>query len=208
MASPVYRRVKRGADAVVAAACLIVLSPVVGVAAWAVRRSMGSPVLFKQVRAGRDGAPFEVLKLRTMRALEPGEADFSDDAQRLTPLGSRLRDWSLDELPQLVNVLRGDMSLVGPRPLPMIYVPRYSERQCRRLDVLPGITGLAQVEGRNTLDWDERFEMDVWYVEHQSFRLDLSILLRTAGRVVARQGISAEGAATMREFNPASNGSG
>lgn len=157
-------------------------------------------MLFRQQRAGRDGVPFELLKFRTMRPLLPGEAAYADDAARLSPFGERLRRTSLDEMPQLVNVLRGDMALVGPRPLPVEYVERYDARQRRRLEVRPGITGWAQVNGRNALDWPERLELDVWYVENRSLALDLRILARTVRAVVSRQGVSGDGVATMTEF--------
>ena len=157
-------------------------------------------MLYRQQRAGKHGQPFELLKFRTMRDLRPGEDQYADDEARLTPLGRRLRAWSLDELPQLVNVLRGEMSLVGPRPLPTIYVDRYSPEQRRRLDVTPGITGWAQVNGRNAVGWDERLRLDVWYVDQASLWLDLRILARTVKQVLTGHGVSAEGHATMPEF--------
>jgi lipopolysaccharide/colanic/teichoic acid biosynthesis glycosyltransferase len=161
---------------------------------------MGSPVLFSQERAGRDGVPFVLLKLRTMSNVDPGEAAANDDEARLTPFGARLRAWSLDELPQLWNVLRGDMALVGPRPLPLVYVDRYSPRERRRLEVRPGISGLAQVSGRNELTWDEKFALDVDYVTRRSLALDVRILWRTVTTLLRRKGISAPGHATMPEF--------
>ena len=200
MPSRVYLAVKRAGDVVAAAAGLVVAAPVLAGVAVAVRRSMGPPVLFRQQRAGRGGVPFELLKFRTMRGLVEGEDPFASDADRLTPLGRRLRAWSLDELPQLVNVLRGQMSLVGPRPLPMVYVERYSPEQRRRLEATPGITGWAQVNGRNAVDWDERLRLDVWYVDHASLVLDLRILGRTLRQVLGRRGVTAEGHATMPEF--------
>ena len=185
---------KRALDVIVATAALAVLSvPMLAVAA-VVRVAMGSPVLFRQVRPGRGGEPFTLLKFRTMR---PGPGT---DAERLTSIGRWLRRTSVDELPELWNVLAGDMSLVGPRPLLVEYLDLYSARQARRHDVRPGLTGLAQVEGRNLLDWDERLELDVRYVETHTLRLDLSILWRTIGMVVRREGISAEGEATMAAF--------
>jgi lipopolysaccharide/colanic/teichoic acid biosynthesis glycosyltransferase len=185
---------KRALDVIVATAALAVLSvPMLAVAA-VVRVAMGSPVLFRQVRPGRGGEPFTLLKFRTMR---PGPGT---DAERLTSIGRWLRRTSVDELPELWNVLVGDMSLVGPRPLLVEYLDLYSDRQARRHDVRPGLTGLAQVEGRNLLDWDERLELDVRYVETHTLRLDLSILWRTIGMVVRREGISAEGEATMAAF--------
>ena len=185
---------KRALDVVVATAALAVLSvPMLAVAA-VVRVAMGSPVLFRQVRPGRGGVPFTLLKFRTMR---PGPGT---DAERLTPIGRWLRRTSVDELPELWNVLVGDMSLVGPRPLLVEYLDLYSARQARRHEVRPGLTGLAQVEGRNLLDWDERLELDVRYVETHTLRLDLSIIRRTIGMVVRREGINAEGEATMAAF--------
>jgi lipopolysaccharide/colanic/teichoic acid biosynthesis glycosyltransferase len=194
---------KRLLDVTVAGAALLVGAPVLAGVALAVRTRLGAPVLFRQRRTGRGGAPFTLLKFRTMRPAPPGAWDPSTDATRLTPLGRALRRWSLDELPQLWNVLAGDMSLVGPRPLPMEYLPRYSARQARRLAVTPGITGWAQVNGRNATDWPERFELDVWYVEHRSLALDLRILARTAWQVVAGRGVTQSGEATMREFTGA-----
>ena len=187
---------KRVLDIAVAAPALALLAPVVLLVAVAIRIGMGSPVLFRHRRAGYRGRPFTLLKFRTMR---PGAPD-EPDAARLTRLGGLLRAASLDELPQLWNVLRGDMSLVGPRPLLMEYLERYSPAQARRHEVLPGITGLAQVSGRNALTWEEKFALDVWYVDHQSLRLDLQILWRTLVAVVRRSGVSAPGHATMPYF--------
>ena len=160
-----------------------------------IRLRMGSPVLFRQQRPGADGHPFMLFKFRTMR-----EGEALPDAQRLTPLGIALRRASLDELPQLFNVLRGDMSLVGPRPLLMEYLPLYSPRQARRHELRPGITGWAQVHGRNATSWPERFELDVWYVEHRSFGLDLKILWLTLARVFSGADVSQPGQATMEKF--------
>ena len=187
---------KRALDLAVALPALVLLAPVVLLVAVAVRVCMGSPVLFRHRRAGYRGRPFTLLKFRTMRPGAPGEPD---DA-RLTRLGALLRAASLDELPQLWNVLGGDMSLVGPRPLLMEYLERYSPEQARRHEVLPGITGLAQVRGRNALSWEEKFALDVWYVDHASLRLDLYILWRTLVAVIRRSGVSAPGHATMPVF--------
>jgi len=186
--------VKRLVDVSLAGTALVVTGPLLAAAALAVRATMGRPVLFSQVRPGRGGRPFTVRKLRTMT---PGGGD---DAVRLTPLGRLLRAASVDELPQLWNVLRGDMSLVGPRPLLMAYLARYTPQQARRHEVLPGITGWAQIHGRNALSHEEKFRLDVWYVDHWSLALDARILAATLWRVVARSGISAEGHATMPEF--------
>jgi lipopolysaccharide/colanic/teichoic acid biosynthesis glycosyltransferase len=191
---------KRSFDVAVSAALLAVAALPMAAIAGAVRVTLGSPVLFRQPRPGRDEVPFTLCKFRTMRAPRPGEDALATDADRLTPLGRWLRRTSLDELPTLWNVLRGDLSLVGPRPLLMAYLPRYSAEQRRRHEVKPGVTGLAQVEGRNDLTWDEQFALDVWYVEHRSFALDLRILGRTLRAVVSGAGVSQEGRATRDEF--------
>jgi len=199
--SPLYALGKRTFDLVLALTLLVLLSPLLALVAVAVRVTLGAPVLFAQTRPGRFGAPFRIYKFRTMRAPTPGAAgDPSTDAARLTRLGVLLRKLSLDELPELWNVVRGEMSLVGPRPLLLQYLPLYSVRQSRRHEVRPGITGWAQVNGRNALDWPERLELDVWYVEHAGFLLDLRILLRTAFVVLSRRGISGAGSATMTPF--------
>ena len=168
--------------------------------ALAIRVQMGAPVLFRQERAGMDGVPFTLVKFRTMTVREGDSFDPSEDGVRLTPLGRRLRRLSLDELPQVWNVLRGDMALVGPRPLPTVYVERYDERQRGRLAVRPGITGLAQVSGRNAISWEDKLEVDVEYVERRSVSLDLQILWRTVAAVLRREGIAADGQETMTEF--------
>ena len=191
---------KRTLDVVVAAVGLVVLSPLLCVIALAVRLRMGSPVLFRQTRPGRGGRPFELLKFRTMTDRRGPDGALLPDADRLTAIGRLLRKTSFDELPELVNVLRGDMSLVGPRPLLMEYLPLYTPEQARRHEVRPGITGWAQVNGRNATTWDERFAYDRYYVEHRSWRLDLDILKRTIGQVVTGAGVSAPGEATMARF--------
>lgn len=198
------RVIKRGIDIAASAAGLIVLSPVMGATALAVRLSMGKPVLFRQERPGQDGEPFNILKFRTMHHINPAKG-LVDDASRLTEVGKFFRSTSLDELPELFNVLRGDMSLVGPRPLRMKYLERYSPRQARRHEVPPGITGLAQVSGRNGITWEERFEYDVQYVDNWSLLLDAKILLDTILVVLRREGISEEGQVTMTEFTGSSN---
>ncbi|MEQ1788084.1 MAG: sugar transferase [Acidimicrobiales bacterium] len=187
-------RAKRAFDVAVAAVALLLLAVPMAVIAVAVRLTMGAPVLFRQDRPGRHGVPFTLVKFRTMRG-GPGS-----DAERLTRLGRWLRATSLDEVPELWNVLRGDMSLVGPRPLLMEYLELYSPRQRRRHEVPPGITGLAQVAGRNLVDWDARFELDVTYVDTRSFGLDLRIIGRTVAAVLRREGISGDGEATMTPF--------
>ena len=188
---------KRGLDLIVGSLLLALATPVMALVAAAVRVSIGTPVLFTQVRPGRRRQPFTIYKFRTMR----GEEGSAPDAERMTQFGSFLRSSSLDELPELWNVVKGDMSLVGPRPLLIEYLPHYSPDQARRHDVRPGITGLAQVLDRNDTTWERRLALDVWYVDHQSVWLDLKILIMTIGRVLARSGISAEGEATMHRFD-------
>ena len=168
--------------------------------AWQVRRKLGSPVLFTQVRPGLHGKPFRMVKFRTMTHARGPDGQLLPDAERLTPFGRWLRATSLDELPELWNVLRGEMSLVGPRPLLMEYLPLYSPEQARRHEVRPGITGWAQVNGRNAISWADKFALDVWYVDHQSLWLDVQILWRTVRKVLLRDGISAPGDATMPKF--------
>ena len=191
---------KRAVDLGVAAIALLAASPVLVAAGLAVRASLGAPVLFVQTRPGRGGKPFRLVKLRTMRDAAGPDGRPLPDAERLTGLGRLLRSTSIDELPQLWNVLRGDISLVGPRPLLLQYLPRYSREQARRHDVLPGITGWAQVNGRNAISWEERLSLDVWYVDHWTLALDLKILAMTVARVFQRSGISRDGHATMPEF--------
>jgi sugar transferase EpsL len=193
---------KRGIDVVGAAIGLLVLSPVLLVVAALCRVRQGAPVLHRARRAGWGERPFALLKLRTMSDARDPDGGLLPDAERITSLGRRLRSLSLDELPQLWNVLRGDMSLVGPRPLPVAYLERYTEPERRRHDVRPGMTGWAQINGRNAVDWDERLALDVWYVEHRSLGLDLRILARTFGQVLHREGISATGQVTMGELRP------
>lgn len=191
---------KRGFDAVVSAIALSILALPMLCVALLVRLRLGSPVLFVQTRPGLKGAPFRMVKFRTMTDACGADGQRLPDAQRLTPLGRFLRSTSIDELPELWNVLKGDMSLVGPRPLLMEYLPLYSAEQSRRHDVRPGITGWAQVNGRNTLSWEQKFELDVWYVDHQSFLLDLRVIWLTIHRVFAQNGINAAGEATMPRF--------
>ena len=191
---------KRALDILGAGLGLVVLSPLLVAVALAIRWRMGGPVLFRQVRPGLNGRPFRMLKFRTMRDATDAEGRPLPDAERLTPLGRWLRATSIDELPELWNVLRGDMSLVGPRPLLMDYLPLYSAEQARRHTVRPGLTGWAQVNGRNALTWDQKFALDLWYVDHRSLALDLHILWLTVRKVLAREGISAAGEATMPRF--------
>ncbi len=165
-----------------------------------VRRNLGSPVFFRQTRPGLHGQPFQLIKFRTMRDATDAQGNSLPDAERITPFGSFLRSTSLDELPELWNVLKGDMSLVGPRPLLMEYLPLYSTEQARRHEVRPGITGWAQVNGRNALSWEDKFKLDVWYVDNRSLWLDIKILWLTVKKVLLREGISAQGEATMPRF--------
>ncbi|HDS1734781.1 MULTISPECIES: sugar transferase [Pseudomonas] len=192
--------VKRAIDIVASLFGLVLLSPVIVILALCIRRKLGSPVLFRQVRPGMNGKPFEMIKFRTMRdAVDEHGVPLPDD-KRMTPFGSFLRASSLDELPELWNVLKGEMSLVGPRPLLMEYLPLYDQEQYRRHDVRPGVTGWAQINGRNALSWEEKFRLDVWYVDNRSTLLDLKILLLTVKKVLVRDGISGEGQATMSKF--------
>lgn len=192
--------VKRSIDILVAAVTLILGSPLILGIALLVWLYMGRPVIFKQIRAGYRGKPFALLKFRTMRADRDDEGRLLPDSERLSKLGSFLRQLSLDELPQFWNVSKGEMSLVGPRPLLVDYLPRYSPEQARRHEVKPGVTGWAQVNGRNELSWDEKFKLDVWYVDHWRLGLDAKILWLTIRSVFQRRGISLEGHATMPEF--------
>ena len=191
---------KRAVDIVVSALALLLLSPVMLVVALLVRWRLGSPILFRHVRPGRHAEPFEMIKFRTMRDATDADGRPLPDGERLDRFGRALRSSSLDELPELWNVLKGDMSLVGPRPLLMEYLPLYDAQQRRRMEVRPGITGWAQVNGRNALDWHDKFALDRWYVDNRSFWLDTRILAMTAWRVLRRDGISGEGEATMSKF--------
>ncbi len=192
--------IKRLFDMVAAAVALLLLSPVIALVAWKVRKNLGAPVFFRQQRPGRDGKPFEMVKFRTMRDAVDVHGNVLPDSERMTPFGSFLRASSLDELPELWNVLKGDMSLVGPRPLLVEYLPLYSPEQYRRHDVRPGVTGWAQINGRNALSWEDKFRLDVWYVDNRSLWLDLKILFLTVKKVVKKDGISADGEATMSKF--------
>ncbi len=191
---------KRALDRTVGLAALVATAPVFGAAAVAVRLTMGAPVLFSQQRPGRGGRPFRIFKMRTMTDARDPEGGLLPDQDRMTPLGRFLRSTSIDELPQLWNVLRGELSLVGPRPLLMQYIPLYSPEQARRHDVLPGITGWAQIHGRNAVTWEQKLALDAWYVDNWSLGLDLRILARTAFAVLRREGIASEGHVTMPVF--------
>jgi lipopolysaccharide/colanic/teichoic acid biosynthesis glycosyltransferase len=191
---------KRSVDSLAAFFALLLLSPLLFVVFLLVRFCLGAPVLFRQQRPGYLGRPFWLLKFRTMTNARDTSGALLPDAQRLTPFGRWLRATSIDELPALINILCGEMSFIGPRPLLMQYLPLYSPEQARRHDVKPGFSGWAQINGRNAISWDEKFHLDVWYVDHQSFWLDLRIFLLTILRVIQREGISADGEATMQPF--------
>jgi len=197
--------IKRTFDLLASASALLVFFPVLLVLAYLVRKNLGSPVLFRQVRPGLDGEPFDMIKFRTMLDAVDAQGKVLPDEVRLTSFGSFLRSTSLDELPGLWNVLKGDMSLVGPRPLLMEYLPLYSQEQSRRHEVRPGITGWAQVNGRNAISWEEKFKLDVWYVDNQTLWLDIKILFFTVKKVLVRDGISASGEATMTQFMGSEN---
>jgi sugar transferase EpsL len=191
---------KRLFDLIVSSVLVALLLPLMGLIALLVRRDLGAPVLFRQQRPGLGGRPFVIFKFRTMRDRRDAAGRLLADGDRLTPFGRWLRRTSLDELPELFNILRGEMSLVGPRPLLMEYLQRYTPQQARRHEVRPGLTGLAQVKGRNLLSWEERFALDVWYVDHHTVWLDITILARTLATVLAGEGISQPGHATAVEF--------
>ena len=192
--------IKRILDITIASTALILLSPVYFIVAHKVKKNLGSPVLFRQVRPGLHGKPFEMIKFRTMKDALDTDGNPLPDSERLTPFGKMLRATSLDEMPELWNVIKGDMSIVGPRPLLMEYLPLYNAEQAKRHNVRPGITGYAQVNGRNAISWEKKFELDTWYVENQSLWLDFKIMLKTIKKVIAKDDISAEGEATMTKF--------
>lgn len=197
---PLFLCFKYAFDKVMAGAVILLLMPVILILACVIKKRLGSPILFRQVRPGLHGKTFEILKFRTMREAVDGSGNLLPDEVRLSAFGVKLRNSSLDELPGLWNVLKGDMSLVGPRPLLPEYLPLYSKEQARRHDVRPGITGWAQVNGRNAISWNEKFKLDVWYVDNQSFLLDFKILFLTVKKVLNKDGISADGEATVECF--------
>lgn len=196
---------KRLLDIIIASIALILLSPLYAFVAYKVKKNLGSPVLFRQVRPGLHGKPFEMIKFRTMKDAVDERGNPLPDSERLTPFGQMLRSTSLDEMPELWNVIKGDMSIVGPRPLLMEYLPLYSPEQAKRHDVRPGMTGHAQVNGRNAIGWEEKFKLDTWYVENQSIWLDFKIMFKTVHKVLAKDDISAEGEATMTKFTGSQN---
>ena len=192
---------KRLLDIIIASIALILLSPLYFYVAHKVKKNLGSPVLFRQVRPGLHGKPFEMIKFRSMKDAVDAQGNPLPDSERLTPFGRMLRSSSLDEMPELWNVIKGDMSIVGPRPLLMEYLPLYNQEQAKRHLVRPGMTGHAQVNGRNAISWEEKFKLDTWYVENQSVWLDFKIMLKTVKKVLAKDDINAENDATMLKFN-------
>jgi lipopolysaccharide/colanic/teichoic acid biosynthesis glycosyltransferase len=196
---------KRLLDIIIASIALILLSPLYAFVSYKVKKNLGSPVLFRQVRPGLHGKPFEMIKFRTMKDAVDEQGNPLPDSERLTPFGQMLRSTSLDEMPELWNVIKGDMSIVGPRPLLMEYLPLYNPEQAKRHDVRPGMTGHAQVNGRNAIGWEEKFKLDTWYVENQSIWLDFKIMFKTVHKVLAKDDISAEGEATMTRFTGSQN---
>ncbi|MFM2606131.1 sugar transferase [Vibrio chagasii] len=191
---------KRLFDIFASLLALILLSPIIAVVAWKIKQNLGSPVLFRQTRPGLNGKPFEMVKFRTMKDAVDKHGNPLPDSERMTPFGSKLRNSSLDELPELWNVLKGEMSLVGPRPLLMEYISLYSDEQRRRHEIRPGVTGWAQINGRNAISWEAKFELDVWYVDNRSVLLDIKIIILTLKKVFVREGISADDHATMPVF--------
>lgn len=179
---------------------LILLSPIIALVAWKIRKNLGSPVLFRQTRPGLNGKPFEMVKFRSMKDAVDEQGNPLPDSNRMTPFGDKLRNSSLDELPELWNVLKGEMSLVGPRPLLMQYLPLYSQEQARRHEVRPGVTGWAQINGRNAISWEDKFKLDVWYVDNRNLWLDIKILFLTVKKVFVKEGISADGHVTIAPF--------
>ncbi len=196
---------KRLFDFCASLTALVIFSPIIALVAWKIRKNLGSPVLFKQTRPGLQGKSFNVVKFRSMKDAVDSQGNVLPDSERLTPFGEKLRSSSLDELPGLWNVLKGDMSLVGPRPLLVQYLPLYNKEQARRHDVRPGVTGWAQINGRNAISWEDKFTLDVWYVDNRTFLLDMKILFLTVKKVFIKEGISAEGEATMPAFKGNSN---
>ncbi|MEZ8547889.1 sugar transferase [Vibrio cyclitrophicus] len=196
---------KRIFDFIVSLTALIVFLPIIALVARKIRKNLGSPVLFRQARPGLNGKSFEMVKFRSMKDAVDQNGNPLPDSERMTPFGDKLRSSSLDELPGLWNVLKGDMSLVGPRPLLVQYLPLYNKEQARRHDVRPGITGWAQINGRNAISWEEKFKLDVWYVDNRTLGLDIKILFLTVKKVFVKEGISAEGHVTIEPFTGSSH---
>ncbi|AXB30290.1 sugar transferase [Vibrio campbellii] len=197
--------IKRLFDFLLSLFALLIFSPIIALVAYKVKNNLGSPVLFRQTRPGLNGHPFEMVKFRTMKDAVDLQGNPLPDSERMTPFGDKLRNSSLDELPELWNVLRGEMSLVGPRPLLMEYLPLYNAEQARRHEVRPGITGWAQINGRNAISWDEKFKLDVWYVDNRTLWLDIKILALTIRKVIIKEGITADGYVTTEAFKGTGN---
>lgn len=192
--------IKRCLDIIIASTALLLLSPLYFFVAYKVKKNLGSPVLFRQIRPGLNGKPFEMIKFRSMKDAVDQQGNVLPDSERLTAFGKTLRSSSLDEMPELWNVLKGDMSIVGPRPLLMDYLPLYSQEQAKRHNVRPGITGYAQVNGRNAISWEQKFKLDIWYVENQTIWLDIKIMFKTVKKVLVREGINQSEQVTMTRF--------
>lgn len=192
--------IKRFTDILISASALVLLSPIIVILSWKIRKNLGSPILFRQIRPGLNGKPFEMIKFRTMKDAVDKKGQSLPDSERLTSFGMKLRSTSLDELPELWNVLKGEMSLVGPRPLLMEYLPLYNQEQSRRHNVRPGVTGWAQINGRNAISWQDKFKLDVWYIDNQSLWLDMKILFLTIKKVFFKEGISADDHVTIEPF--------
>ncbi|WP_394145882.1 sugar transferase [Vibrio atypicus] len=192
--------IKRLFDIIVSVFAIVLLSPVILILAFKIKKNLGSPILFRQTRPGVNGHPFEMIKFRSMKDAKDSQGISLPDSERLTSFGEKLRNSSLDELPELWNVLKGEMSLVGPRPLLMQYLPLYNKEQSRRHDVRPGVTGWAQVNGRNAISWEEKFKLDVWYVDNQTIFIDIKILILTIKKVLLKEGITADGHVTTEAF--------
>ncbi|MCD9464121.1 sugar transferase [Photobacterium phosphoreum] len=191
---------KRFTDILISASALVLLSPIIVILSWKIRKNLGSPILFRQIRPGLNGKPFEMIKFRSMKDAVDKDGNQLPNNERLTSFGKKLRSSSLDELPEFWNVLKGDMSLIGPRPLLMEYLPLYTQEQNRRHDIRPGVTGWAQINGRNAISWQDKFKLDVWYIEHQSLWLDIKIIFLTVKKIIIKEGVNASSDITMEKF--------
>nr|WP_232605548.1 sugar transferase [Photobacterium phosphoreum] len=192
--------IKRFTDILISASALVLLSPIIVILSWKIRKNLGSPILFRQIRPGLNGKPFEMIKFRSMKDAVDKDGNQLPNNERLTSFGKKLRSSSLDELPEFWNVLKGDMSLIGPRPLLMEYLPLYTQEQNRRHDIRPGVTGWAQINGRNAISWQDKFKLDVWYIEHQSLWLDIKIIFLTVKKIIIKEGVNASSDITMEKF--------
>ncbi|WP_413522633.1 sugar transferase [Photobacterium phosphoreum] len=191
---------KRFTDILISASALVLLSPIIVILSWKIRKNLGSPILFRQIRPGLNGKPFEMIKFRSMKDAVDKDGNQLPNNERLTLFGKKLRSSSLDELPEFWNVLKGDMSLIGPRPLLMEYLPLYNQEQNRRHDIRPGVTGWAQINGRNAISWQDKFKLDVWYIDHQSLWLDIKIIFLTVKKIILKEGVNASSDITMEKF--------